>query len=156
MGWSRPTTVEKCTSEEFYWNGAIWLATKWVLHQPGFALQPILLRWGTSSTDGTKNDPVANMTTLFARGVLRRSSSLSNLKPSEKTWHLENSNLISFELFFLSLFWANFLHLVHHTNCCLKQPYLGLKFLTDWCTSSLYSKWDNQCTNHTVCHVTGR
>ena len=33
-------------------NGAIWLATKYVLHQPGFTLWPRLLQWRTSRIDG--------------------------------------------------------------------------------------------------------
>jgi hypothetical protein len=46
---------------------------------------------------GWKNDMVANMATIFARGALQRSSFLGNLKPLiQETWPLENSNLMHF------------------------------------------------------------
>jgi hypothetical protein len=42
---------------------------------------------------GLKNDMVANMATRFARGVLRMSSFLGNLKPSDEKLNLRPGEL---------------------------------------------------------------
>ena len=81
------------------------------------------------SKHGWKNDMVATMATLLAMGVLWRSSILGNLKPSDQQPSLQSTPTWGFS-FFICLFYLLFLHRVRHTNNWLKQPCLGLKFLT--------------------------
>ena len=99
--WSRALSlvcevVKKCTGQEFSGNGAIWLATKRVLHQLGFPLRPRLLAsngelqaWNLKQWLDCQHD------NTFARGILHRLSFLGNLKHSG-TWPPENSNLRHF------------------------------------------------------------
>ena len=70
--------------------------------------------------------------TLSGRGAFRRSNYLGNLKFSYKKldlWRTPTACILWIVVFFI--------HLVHHTNCCLKYPCVGLKYLTNWCTSPL-------------------
>jgi hypothetical protein len=81
-----------------------------------------------NSKHGWKNDTATNMTTLFARWVLWRSSFLGNLNPSHKKLGLMRTPTWGIFLKFV-LF-----HLVRHTNCCLNILVLSE---SSWPTSAL-------------------
>lgn len=58
-------------------------------HQPGFTLWPRLLQWRTPSMN--ERMTCTNMATLFASGVLQRSSFSGNLKPLDNKIDLERT-----------------------------------------------------------------
>ena len=74
---------------------------------------------------------------FFCQGVLRRLVFLDNLKPSYKKLGLRKHQL---EICLFFQYRKNqVVRLVHHTNHCLKQPCVGLKFLTNQCTCASQS-----------------
>ena len=97
---------------------------QWVLHKPGFTLQPRLLQWTTSNM-GDKNEMVANMPTLFARGSSREAKFLG--QPSDKK--LEPPKISKLKFLFSPILTS--------TPYIASNNLLELKFLTDRPTVAL-------------------
>jgi hypothetical protein len=77
------------------------------------------LSGGGTSSMNEKNNMVANMTTLFAKGSSQEAKFLGRPQTlRQETRPPHKSNLRHF------LFYYSSSHLVHHTNHCLKQPKL--------------------------------
>ena len=124
--------MKKCTGQEFSGNGVIWLAVKWALRWPRFALWSRLLRWRMFIMND-KLDMVTNMTTLFLLGSSLDVKSLGQLQTlMQEPWPPENSNSRHYYTTFSLVF--SILSII--PTVASNMLVLGLKFLTNQSTSS--------------------